>query len=121
MKELEGRVKHLEDSTSTGQSTNRPLENNTFSINTSQALHARTNKIEWIVDSGCTHGMAKDASMFYSLSGASEEKIYVADDYALIVSRNGDFKCQHDRISEIYDVPSMCANLLSVAQLMKTK
>ena len=55
--------------------------------------------------------MAKDASMFSSLSGALEQNIYEDDDYALAVARSGDVKCQHDKISNIYqDVPSLSTN-----------
>ena len=72
------------------------------------------------MDYGCTQHMAKDASMFSSLSGAPEEKIYADDDYSLIITGNGDVECQHSCISNVYHVPSVSANSLSVAQLTKT-
>ena len=59
--------------------------------------------------------MAKDVSMFSSLSGAPKENIYVFNDYALIVTRNRDVKCQHGRISNIYHVPSVSLNFLLVS------
>ena len=64
MKYLEGKVNHLEDFSLTGKLANRPPKNYTFSVNTSQELHAHTNQTKWIVDYGCTHHMAKDASLF---------------------------------------------------------
>lgn len=48
---------------------------------------------EWIVDFGCTHCMAKDASLFSSLSRATKEEIFVADDYALTVASCSRIEC----------------------------
>ena len=64
--------------------------------------------------------MVKDVSLFSSLSGAPKQNNYVADDYSLKVTRNKDVECQHGRISNIYDVPSLSVNLMSVAQLTQT-
>jgi hypothetical protein len=47
------------------------VDNYMFFVSDSQALHAHTSKSEWIIDSGCTHHMAKDASLFSSLSKAT--------------------------------------------------
>jgi hypothetical protein len=38
------------------------------------------------IHSGCTHHMAKDASLFTSLNEAKERKIYVANDFALDIA-----------------------------------
>ena len=65
--------------------------------------------------------MAKDASLFSSLSDSPKENIYVTDDCALTVSINGDIECQNSHVSDSYNVPSLSANLLSVVQPMKTK
>ena len=65
--------------------------------------------------------MAKDASMFSSLSGAPEENIYVIHDYALTFTGNGDVDCHHYFISNVYNVPILSANLMSISQLKKTK
>ena len=113
MKDLEGKVKHPKDSALIGQLTNKPHENYTFYFITSQVLHAHTNKTEWIVDSGCTHHMEKDASLLASLSGAPEEKIYVIDDYTLTIYRNGDVECHHGHIFDVYHVLSLSTNLFS--------
>lgn len=43
--------------------------------------------------------MAKDASLFLSLSEAEKQKIYVVDDYALEVAGFGDVQCRRGRIS----------------------
>ena len=64
--------------------------------------------------------MAKDSSLFYSLSGSLEENIYDVYGYTLNITGNGDVECQHRRISGVYHVPSMSANLLSISQLTKT-
>jgi exoribonuclease II len=45
-----------------------PKNNGTaFSKATSKSLHAHTSSSDWIVDSSCTHHMARDASLFSSL------------------------------------------------------
>ena len=119
MKHLEGKFKNLENSALTKHSTNRPPENYSFSVNSSQALHARTDHAKWIVKYGYNHYMAKNASLFSTLSGAPKEKIYVVDYYSLTVSRNGDVECQHGHISDIYHVSILSANLLSDSQLTK--
>jgi hypothetical protein len=76
---------------------------------------------EWVVDSGCTHHMDKDASLFTWLYEAKERKIYVVDDFAMDVVGQGDVACQHGIIVGIYHVPNVNANtLLCVAQLTQT-
>jgi hypothetical protein len=56
------RLTNLHNQTSEGK-----VDNYTFFVSASQALHAHTSQSEWIVDFGCTHHMAKDASLFSSL------------------------------------------------------
>ena len=53
--------------------------------------------------------------------GGPRENIYVADDYYLNVTGNGDYKCYHGLISIFYHVPSLSENLILVFQLTKTK
>ena len=65
--------------------------------------------------------MENDASLFSSLSGSSEENIYVTNDYVLTVIGNDDVECHHGRIENVYHVPIMSAKLLLVSQLTKTK
>ena len=65
--------------------------------------------------------MAKDASLFSSLNGAPKGKIYVTYDYDLNILGNGDVRCQHSHIYDVYHVPNLGANLLSIVELTKTK
>ena len=65
--------------------------------------------------------MENDSSIFLSLSGALEENIYFIGDYTLTFTGNGDDECQHDRISDVYHVPILSENQVSVAKLAKTK
>lgn len=55
MKKLEG---HVATIIFTCQSTNA----STFNVKTSKALHAHTSKNERVIDFGCNHHMAWDAS-----------------------------------------------------------
>jgi hypothetical protein len=78
-KDLEEKVKKLEGDVSTGRSTKHTSEgkqnNYMFVVSSSQALHAHTSQNEWIVNSGCTHHMAKDVSLFSSLSEATKKNL----------------------------------------------
>ena len=69
------------------------------------------------VNSGCTHHMAKDVSLFSSLDTYAEEKIYVENDFSLEIPGHSDVTCQHGWIVDVYHVPSLSANLLLVSQL----
>jgi hypothetical protein len=78
----------------------------TFNVITSQALLAQTSHNEWVVNSDCTHDMAKDASMFSSLDIATK-KIYVADDIALDIVGHGDVTCLCGQIFKVFHAPSV--------------
>jgi hypothetical protein len=93
--DLEEKVKCLEGNMS---SERRPTDNFTFQVRTSQALLSHSAQNEWVVDSGCTHHMAKDASLFTWLDEAKERKIYVVDDFSLDVVGQGDVTCRHGKI-----------------------
>jgi len=49
--------------------------------------------------------MAKDASLFTSLSKAKEENIFVVDDYALTIEGCGKDNCKNGVMTNIYHVP----------------
>jgi hypothetical protein len=72
---------------------------------------------EWVVDSGCTHHMAKYVSLFMSLDKVVERNIYVVEYFSLDVSSHGDVLHRHGNIFNIYHVPNLSANLISVSQL----
>ena len=72
---MEEKVKELEGDMKAMQSTSQSVDNFTFLVGTSQALHAHTSQNEWVVDSSCTHHMVRDASMFSSLGKATEHNI----------------------------------------------
>jgi hypothetical protein len=67
----------------------RPTDNITFQVGTSQALLSHSVQNEWVVDFGCTHHMAKDASLFTCLDEDKERKIYVVDYFSLDVVGQG--------------------------------
>jgi len=48
---------------------------------------------------------------------AKERKIYVVDDFSLDVVGQGDVTYRHGKIVNIYHVPNLIANLLSIDQL----
>jgi hypothetical protein len=75
---------------------------------------SHTTQNECVVDSGCTHHMKKDATLFTRLNKAEESIIYVADDFYLDVVGEGDVACGHGKIFDIYHVPNLSANMLSI-------
>lgn len=72
------------------------------------------------MDSICSHHMAKDASVYYSLHKAKELNIFDVDDYALAIvgGSSGDF--DNGVISDVYHVPQLSANSLFVPQITQT-
>jgi hypothetical protein len=63
--------------------------------------------------------MDKNASLLSFLDKVVERKIYVVDYFTLDIVGHGDFPCQHGRTFDVYHVPNLSANLLSVSQLMQ--
>ena len=111
------KIKSLEGADAGAQSTNRFPEIFTFSIHTSPSLHNYSSQSEWVVDFWCAHHMAKDASLLYSLSGGQEKKVYVVDDYSLEIVGCGDVQCRRGRITDVFHVPSLSENLMSVTHI----
>ena len=65
--------------------------------------------------------MENDTYFFSSLSGAYEDNIYATNDYIITIASNNYFEFHHGHISDVYHIPILSANLLSVAQLMNSK
>ena len=61
--------------------------------------------------------MAKHDSLSSSLDATIEKKIYVDDDFALDIDGHGDISYRHCHIVNVYHVPSLSENLLSISQL----
>lgn len=51
-----------------------------FPVSALDAMHAYISKSEWIVNCSCTHHVVEDTSLFFSLSKALENVIFVVDD-----------------------------------------
>ena len=71
----------------------RTVDNFIFQVGTSQALLSHSTQNEWVVNSGCTHHIAKDDSLFTWLYEVKERKIYVVDDFTSNVASEGDVTC----------------------------
>ena len=115
--DLEETIKKLEGYVIVVQSTSRSTDKFTFNVETSQALLDHNSQNEWVVDVGFTHHLAKDASVFSSSDIVAEKKTYVVDDFSLDLIDHGDVTCQLGWIIDIYHVPSLSTNLLSISQL----
>ena len=91
-----------------------------FNVVTSKEFQTHTSKNEWVFDSGCTHHMEKDSSLFSSLNKVIEKDIYVVDDFSLDIIGHSDMPCWHGHIFNVYHVPNLSENMLSVSQLTQT-
>ena len=115
--DLEEKVKKLEEDVTNVWSSSRSVNDFTFIVKTSQSLLVETSQNEWVVDSSCTHHMAKDASLLSYLDAAAENKIYVANEFSPNIVGHGDITCWYGQIVDMYHVHSLGANLLYVSQL----
>ena len=61
--------------------------------------------------------MVKDDSLFSSLDIVSKKKIYVENDFSLDFVGHGDIPCLHGHIVDVYHVPSLSEDLLSIYEL----
>jgi hypothetical protein len=95
----------------------RPTNNFTFQFRTSRAFLSHFSQNEWVFDSRCIDHMAKYASLFTRLNIIEESKNYVVYDFSLDDVGHGDVACRHGNIFDVYHVPNISVNLLSVAQL----
>jgi len=75
---------------------------------------------DWVVDSGCTHHMDKDSSLFMRLNKDKDSKIYVVDDFSMDFVGQGDIYFHHGNIFDVYHVPNLSENLLFVDKLTQT-
>jgi hypothetical protein len=64
--------------------------------------------------------MTKYATLFMRLNKVEESRIYVVDDFALDVVGQGDLAYRHGKISDVYHVPNLSANMFSISQLTQT-
>lgn len=69
------------------------------------------------VNSSCTHHMAKNDSLFSSLDTATEKMIYMVNDFTVNMTGHGYVTCRCSENIDVFDVPSLSANLLSISQL----
>jgi hypothetical protein len=63
----------------------RYVDNFIFQIGAPHALMSHTMNNEWVFDSGCTHHMVKDSTLFMILNKYEESRIYLVDDFSLDV------------------------------------
>ena len=64
--------------------------------------------------------MVKDASLFSSLDTAEEKKIYMEDEFTLDTASHGDVASWCGQIVDVFHVPSLSVNMLSVSLLTQT-
>ena len=80
-----------------------------------QALVASTNNVEeWVVDSGATHHMCASTEHFPSLKPSNVPYIYVGNDTQVEVEGKGNVELENGFFEDIFHVPKLSTNLLSI-------
>ncbi|KAF7843277.1 Retrovirus-related Pol polyprotein from transposon TNT 1-94 [Senna tora] len=94
----------------------------TFILNETHVNYADFND-EWIIDSGCSHHVTGDDSVFLELRQHDGERVIVtADNSTYPVMKEGVVKIGVDRdtdikLNDVYHVPGLKKNLVSVSQI----
>ena len=118
--DLEEKVKIFEGGVVVVHETSILVDDFNLNLRNSQALLAQNSQNEWVDDSGCTHHMAKDSSLFSFVDTTSKNNIYVADDFSLETTSRSDVTCQHYHIFDVFHVPCLSVNLFSISKLTQT-
>ena len=71
----------------------------------------------WVLDSGASHHMSPDSSAFTSLSPASPVSVMTADGTPMPLAGVGSVLAPNISLSNVYHIPSLSLNLVSVSQL----
>ena len=71
----------------------------------------------WILDSGASHHMSSDFKSFVSLHSASSVSVMTADGTHMPLAGTGSVSTSHLSISDVYYIPNLTLNLVSVSQL----
>ncbi|KAK3006483.1 hypothetical protein RJ639_016084 [Escallonia herrerae] len=94
--------------------------------NTSATFSAPVNyEKEWIIDSGCSHHVTGNDSLFSELHQHNGDKVIItADNYIHLVEKEGNVCIASERLKEddivlsnVYHVPGLRKNLVSVSQI----
>jgi hypothetical protein len=72
---------------------------------------------EWILDSGASHHMSSDRKSFLSLNPTSSIKFKIADGTLIRAARIGSISTSNFSLSNVYYVPNIAWNVVSVSQL----
>jgi len=71
----------------------------------------------WILDSGATHHMSHNMSCFSSLLPVSSINVTSASDSSMVVEGIGSVSTSHITLSDVYYIPNLNLNLVSVSKL----
>jgi hypothetical protein len=79
----------------------------------------------WFLDNGASNHMTGDAEKFKMLDETITGKVRFGDGFAMEIKEKGTilFKCRNGdqwMLSEVYYIPKLCSNLVSLGQLIET-
>lgn len=86
-------------------------------------LKATSSGFGWLVDSGCSHHMTFEETNFVELDRSYKTRVKIGNGSFMDVEGKGDISLSTNKgtkiIQNVLYVPSLCENLLSVAQLVE--
>ncbi|KAK0598489.1 hypothetical protein LWI29_035151 [Acer saccharum] len=71
----------------------------------------------WVLDSGASHHMSPDSSSFVSLCPATSVSVMTADGSPMPLAGVGSIVTHNISLSNVYHIPNLTLNLVSVSQL----
>jgi hypothetical protein len=101
------------DSTTSSSSHGHALSASGFSFYTTST----SSSDEWLIDSGASYHMDKDKNIFSALNECNTNKIFVGDDRSLSVVGSGTIQVDNGHFNDVFCVPSLSCNLLSIYQV----
>jgi hypothetical protein len=79
------------------------------------AIHSSPNA--WILDLGASHHMTTTKDVFSYLTASTGPPILMGDDTPVEVTRQGRVELQHGSFDNVFHVPKLSMNLLSIYQI----
>ena len=72
----------------------------------------------WILDSGTSYHMAATKNVLSSITACTGPPILMGDDTPVEVTRQGRVELQHGSFENVFHIPKLSVNLLSIYQIM---
>ena len=100
--------------------TTAAIPTSTLATGTPTALHVRSGKPSWVLDSGANEHMTGELSLFSSPVIPVSQSVRIADGSTVHIQSKGDVcLSSHITLSSVLHVPNFTYNLMSISRLVK--